>query len=367
MSNFILKQDGFSGYTTIPNCFIEQYMPYAAGEFVKIYIFLLKCVAENTSSLSISRIADAFNNTEKDVVRALKYWQRKGLLKLTFDEDNALTSLCVLPLSDAPHESRTGHEQQTLNVTDAPVPGQPGINKKHASRTDTPDKEYTKSEILEFSEKDEITQLFYIIQRYLGRTMTFQDSNTVLYMYDALGFSAELIEYLFEYCVSKGHKSIRYIEKTAIAWAEEGIKTVKAAKLKADIYSDDCYRVLEAFGLNNRKPTRSETEYVSKWTLSYGFDIHMITMACRRTMDKLHQPNFEYTDAILKNWKSRGVNTIDDIKRQDALFEEAAAAKKRPSEKNAAPAASAVNGRFNSFNQRNYDYGMLEQKLFNKQ
>ena len=132
MSNFTLKQDGFSGYTTIPNCFIEQFMPFAAGEFVKIYIFLLKCISENQSELSISRIADAFNNTEKDVIRALKYWQRKGLLKLTFDEDNALTSLCVVSLSESAVSGEAdGQGKRTFNVTDAPVPGQPGINQKH--------------------------------------------------------------------------------------------------------------------------------------------------------------------------------------------------------------------------------------------
>ena len=381
MSNFTLKQDGYTGYTTIPNCFIEQFMPYAAGEFVKIYIFLLKCISENQSELSISRIADAFNNTEKDVVRALKYWQRKGLLKLTFDEDEALTSLCVVSLSD------NAVNGVPMNVTDAPVPGQPGINQKrgkdrpkeaepvpvketeskeNAMAAVPPKKEYTKSELAEFSEKDELAQLFYIVQKYLGRTLTGQDTGTILYLYDTLGFSAELIEYLIEYCVSKGHRSIRYIEKTGIAWAEEGIMNVRAAKLMAGIYSDDCYKVLEAFGINNRRPTKGETDHVSRWTLSYGFDISIIVDACRRTMDKLHQPNFEYTDAILKNWKSHGVVNRDDIRKLDEVFEEASAKKEKPSGVKVSGSRAAVTGRFNSFAQRNYDYSSLEQQLFNR-
>ena len=67
MSNFKLQQEGFTSYTCVANRFIERYMPKAAGEFVKIYIYLLKCVEENTSELSISRIADAFENTQKNL------------------------------------------------------------------------------------------------------------------------------------------------------------------------------------------------------------------------------------------------------------------------------------------------------------
>ena len=132
MSNFTLKQEGYTSYTAIPNCFIEQFMPYAAGEFVKIYIYLLKCVSENRAELSISKIADVFNNTEKDVIRALKYWQKKGILKLAFDEDNALTSLRLVSLTEMEEQAaKPQPEKVTVSIIDAPVPGAPGINTKH--------------------------------------------------------------------------------------------------------------------------------------------------------------------------------------------------------------------------------------------
>ena len=87
MSNFTIKQEGFTSHTSVPNCFIEQYMPYAAGEFVKIYIYLLKCVGENKQELSISRIADAFNNTEKSKQILINCWNE---LK---EEDNILFNI----------------------------------------------------------------------------------------------------------------------------------------------------------------------------------------------------------------------------------------------------------------------------------
>ncbi|MBQ9029941.1 MAG: DnaD domain protein [Parasporobacterium sp.] len=364
MSNFTLKQDGFASYTTVSNCFIEQFMPYAAGEFVKIYIYLLKCVNENKSELSISRIADAFNNTEKDVVRALKYWQRKGLLRLTFDEENTLTSLNIVSLTDLTESGEAPvKEKLTLNVTGAPVPGQPRDTVKEGP--ELPKKrEYSQTEILAFSDQEEISQLFYIIQKYLGRPLSGQDTNTVLYLLDGLKFPADLIEYLFEYCVSRNHRSIRYIEKTALNWAENGVRTVHAAKLMSSMYTDGCYQVLAAFGLNNRQPTRNEAEFVSRWTLSYGFPLQIVLLACSKTMDQLHQPSFEYTDAILKNWKSRGVTTAEDVRKLDEVFEQSS---RRKEHKEIPEKQTAVNTRFNNFAQRSYDYSALEQKLIGNQ
>ncbi|MCQ2512018.1 MAG: hypothetical protein MJ092_01325 [Lachnospiraceae bacterium] len=113
MSNFKLQQEGYTSTTSIPNCFIEKYMPKAAGEFVKIYIYLLKCLAENQSELSISKIADAFDDSEKDVTRALKYWERKGLLKLEFD-DKTLVSLQLISAAEMDEDSKeaTGSESK---------------------------------------------------------------------------------------------------------------------------------------------------------------------------------------------------------------------------------------------------------------
>ena len=397
MSNFTLKQEGYTSYTAIPNCFIEQFMPYAAGEFVKIYIYLLKCVSENRSELSISKIADVFNNTEKDVVRALKYWQKKGILKLTFDEDNALTSLRLMSLTEMEDQTaKPQPEKVTVNITDAPVPGAPGINTRH-ERPPQPGpqipasmqleegkppiprkKEYTADQIRCFSEQEDIGELFFVIEKYLGRPLTGQDTNTVLYLYDSLQFPADLIVYLFEYCVSKDKRIIRYIEKTALGWAEGGIRNVKAAKLISGIYSDDCYRVMNAFGLTGRSPTRSESEFVSRWTLSYGFDIPIILKACNKTIDQIHQPSFEYADSILKSWKAKGVSSLDDIVRLDEAFELSSRKKSNSpgggSAKGAKSAMSVVsavsntaqNSRFNDFSQRTYDYQELEKKLQKK-
>ena len=69
------------GATVVQNAFIDQYMPHANGEFVKVYLYLLRC-ADTERELSLSSIADVFEHTEKDVSRALSYWEKQNLLRL---------------------------------------------------------------------------------------------------------------------------------------------------------------------------------------------------------------------------------------------------------------------------------------------
>lgn len=178
--------------------------------------------------------------------------------------------------------------------------------------------------------------------------------NSILYWYDGLGFSTDLIEYLVEYCVSKGHTSIRYIEKVALAWADNHITTVEQAKLTAGLHSQLYFSVMKALGINGRSLVPAETAYIDKWRSDYGFSSEVITAACERTIQAIHQPKFEYIDSILTSWKKNHVNTLEDIARLDEAYQ-----KKKTAVSNTAQTSQPKN-RFNNFEQRSYDYDQLE-------
>ena len=59
-------------------------MAGASGEYVKVYLYLLRHQQEE---VSIGQIADALNHTEADVQRALAYWQRAGVLGTEVGEE----------------------------------------------------------------------------------------------------------------------------------------------------------------------------------------------------------------------------------------------------------------------------------------
>lgn len=366
MGNFRLRSGSTQKCTSIPNSFIEKYMPTAAGEFVKIYIYLLKCVNENQDELSISKIADVFNNTEKDTIRALKYWHRNGLLSLSFEENELKSLTITLPGNDGEESAQAG-EPVTLNVetTAKTAPVQtaseeaPAQERKALQAPEKP--QFSRSQLDAFSKEDDVPQLLYVIQKYMGTAISGSSLNTIMFIKKTLGFSSDLIEYLFDYCVSCGHKSIRYIEKTAINWAGEGIGTVEAAKAMNNVHDRAYKPVREAFGIKGRGLAPAETDFVNKWVLSYGFGMDLICEACRRTIKNTHEASFEYADAILCRWKKDGTDSLEKVKLSDERFEESRKAAAKTSEPRVSK--TAANSKFNNFRQRSYDYAELEKKL----
>lgn len=352
--------------TSVPNIFLDKYMPGANGEFVKVYLYLLRMISYD-SEISICSIADALNNTEKDVMRALKYWEQNKLLSLTFSDKDEKEVLCISML--CPDDNANKKEQQdyidpfTAAAIDpkeqAPVfkgneeekPKNKPADKKHI---------YTTLELNRFKEQEEVSELLYIVEKYLGKTLSSTDVNSLIYIYDELGFSRDLIEYLIEYCVGNSHRSMRYIEKVALSWAEEGIDTVERAKLNTETYVKTCYPVLKAFGLSGRNPGKSEKDFIIKWTNSYGFSMDIILDACNRTIQTIHQPSFEYADSILSKWNKKGIHKLDEIKKLDEEFE------RKRENKEAANKPAAQTTAFNDFSQRTYDYDALEKKLLAK-
>ena len=85
MSGFILCKEKDGGHTLVPDFFVDNYMPEADGEYVKIYLYLLRCLKSGTQELSVSLIADRFDHTENYICRALRYWEKMKLLQLEYD------------------------------------------------------------------------------------------------------------------------------------------------------------------------------------------------------------------------------------------------------------------------------------------
>lgn len=89
MDNILLCSNHIPLVTSIHNTFIEKYMLRANGSYVKVYLYLSKCIQAGQDDLSISSLADQMENTEKDIIRALNYWEKQGLLRITRSEDGS--------------------------------------------------------------------------------------------------------------------------------------------------------------------------------------------------------------------------------------------------------------------------------------
>lgn len=346
MGHFILKTSESTGMTSISNLFLDRYMPRANGEYVKVYLYLLRALNNPSLELSVAGLADALDRTESDILRALKYWEKQGILQLECDSTNTLQGiyLCTIPASE---ETRPSPSQKSVSAACPPEETLPA--KKSRSR----------SELAQFSKQEECKQLMFVCEQYLKKPLSPSEIETIFYFYDQLHFSADLIEYLVEYCVCKGSRSIHYIETVALAWAKAGISTVAQAKERTTTYTRNTFAIMKAFGINDRNPVESEVAYIEKWLHSYDFTLDLILEACKRTMERLHKPNFEYADRILQRWSDKKVHTLTDVKALDMEHQKKSTQKR--------PASNARSTGFTNFQQRDYDFDELEQQLLKSQ
>lgn len=395
MTAINISSDIATSFTTVSDIFIDQYMPKANGEFVKVYLYLLRATGSGAGIATISEIADHFSNTEADIIRALNYWASEGILQVQTGADGQIIGINLCSLSVSGMQAAQSNIQSAVadnaaqnnlqngvvnnaaqNISTADIRMQDSVVEKLKSQTTdksaSSQKEYTLDEIKEFRKNPDISELFFIIETYLKHTLSSTDTNMVLYWLDELHFSTDLVEYLVEYCITKGHSSLRYMNKVALGWADAGIKTVDQAKDDAAAHSQIYYSVMKALGITGRNLVDSEVSLINKWVGEYGFDIELVKAACRKTISAIQKPSFEYTDSILANWRKKDVHTLKDVEVLDANFAKANKASATGSSQgtNAANGSSkpksnnsSSKNKFNNFNQRNNDYDKLE-KLF---
>lgn len=341
----IFKDRLSMGVTPVADTFIDNYMAAANGEYVKVYLYILR--HQNTEDLSLEQIADALNHTEADVKRAINYWQKAGVLENA--QENPSESILI-------EQNRTNCSMD-IEVTST-------VDKETAAaQVQSPT--YSAEQVSRLNNDEEFSQLLYIAQKFLNKAFTPRDCQVFAYLYDTLGMNIGLLEYLAEYCAQNGHTSVRYLETVALSWHEKGIRTALEAQEYSTSYTKDAFAVMKAFGLNSRKPAVPEQKLMEKWFKDYGFDRELVLEACSRTINAIHTPSFQYADSILTDWKKAGVKTLADVKGMDARRAERAnnADKRFRSYGNAVNNAQnnrkSSSNQFHNFKQRDTDYDAL--------
>ena len=220
--------------TCVPNAFIDEYLAEASGEYVRVYLYLLRHLREN---LKIHSIADAFNLTDYDIKRAIFYWEKRGIFK----EGTAKAVEEEIRSEEAARLSEEVlHRKQANNFTKLSFFAEK--NQKHLPLTDKNSSlaeqnvSFTQRNLLPIEEKmqeineEEFEGILYVAQYLLPGGVSRSHIQKFEYMVEYLGMSSELIEFLLDYCASIGKTSPRYIESVALDWHEKRIQTVKQAK-----------------------------------------------------------------------------------------------------------------------------------------
>ena len=358
MGQFTIYREDVPGVTLLSNSFIDNYMKDANDAQLKIYLYLLRRLGSGQAT-SVSEIADFFNHTEREVLRSLKYWEKLKLLAIEYDESKNVSGIRFLKGTDEPVTVAAPAVVAATAVVSATAITEKA-EETPAEKTDPYKKpSYSADQLSAFKNKENIRQLFFIAESYMGRQLSVSDMKSILYLSDCLHFSDDLIDYLLQYCVDRGKKDFKYIEAVALNWAQSGVTTPKRAEKFAAKYDKSVYTIMKELGKNNT-PTKKELEYIIRWTKEYGFSQDIIAIACERTVLATDSHRFEYAEGILSNWKKEDVHHKADIQRIDAQYQKS---RQSRSTSSAASSSQASSNRFNQFAQRSYDYDELEARL----
>lgn len=369
MSPLTIYQDDSFKTTAVSNYFIDEYMASANATQIKVYLYLLRTTGEGLP-VSLCSIADFFDYPEKDILRVLRYWEKQELLSMESDDQNQLIGIKLHPFPTHNNKiSKTSKETKQPEVLKSEVTTVPEAITNPTDFTLEPTPVITDAprfeknpcsldEIKAFKTKDSTTELLFIVETYLKRNLTVTDLQTIYFFIETLKMSVDLVDYLFQYCIERGKTDFHYIEKVAISWTENGVKTPSEAKDFSYKYAKIVYTVMKALG-KATVPTDEEASYVHTWSKDMGFTDDIILEACRRSVNGTDKNRLQYADTILKNWKNSRVLTLRDVEKLDEDF------KKRKTSSASSNNTTSKKSNFHQFEQRNYDFDALEKKLRN--
>ena len=112
--------------------------------------------------------------------------------------------------------------------------------------------EYSADEINYYmNHNSDFRSLLNSAQSYMGKLLSRPEISTLYSLHDWLRLPLEVIEILLAYCCENGHRSMRYIEKVAITWADDGVKDAASALEHIKDYKPGLYEDYE--GVGNRR------------------------------------------------------------------------------------------------------------------
>ncbi len=349
MCRINLQATGKGAVTLVSNVFIDRFMKDAKGTYVKVYLYLLRCLSDPSVELSLDTLADRLEETEGDITRALKYWERVGVLKLSRNDEGEVCDIEVTVFDERPqNDGKKAGEQQHLALGQT-VPKQKPV--------------YSGKQLEEFKSFDDFNEALDRIEQITGRTLSSKDLQVPAFLFECLGFSGEMIGYIFEYCFSKNKTSFSYVERVACDWFERGIKTVEQAQKEAATLGEELRAVRKSFGIS-REFGAAERKYILHWCNDLGMSTEMISEACTRSLMSTGKPDFKYADRILASWSEKNLTDLAQVKAADEDHKKTGARRKASGAENV-----VIPNKFNNYTQHTYskeEMGEIEEMLLRR-
>ncbi len=254
---------------------------------------------------SISAASSKLGIDEADFITALRFWEEAGVIE-----------------TKSRGKTKSKSDDDTKQKKKTSAEGESSAAKRRmTSRLPS----YTTDEVARFLEQNSSTaELIDTCENIIGKIFTTAETEIVIGMLDHLSLSEDYIMLLFAHAAKIDKKSVRYIEKMALGFVDRDI--TKYSELEAELASAEAvessvHHVRSLFGIGGRALTAKEKKMITDWCVTWGYSDEIITKAYEITANATGDASLSYANAILNNWHSAGLKTIEEIDEYSADFD----------------------------------------------
>lgn len=288
--SYIFNSAVLGSMFAVPSQVVDNYIKFASASQLKTLLWICRHISEPIDPV---RISGEIGYSAGDVADALTVIASWGVL---IGDDKPYVA--ETPQTEAqPAETAAPHKQ--LDEITASKPSAEQI----AARC---------------KESPEILNMFADVEKMLGKTLGYDSRSILLMMHDHYGLPIEVIYMLVDYCISVGKSGFSYISKVGKTWGEKEIDTIEKADEQINILNS-CNKLWTEFaamaGIQNPRPSSSQSAYLRTWSVELKFNIEMIYLAYEEMLNHSSRISFPYMNKILMNWHSKGIRTPEDVER----------------------------------------------------
>lgn len=193
--------------TCISDDFLDKYLGTANGDYIKVYLYILRHRGEK---YSVEAAADSLNLTDNDIERAVRYWEKLGVFK-------SAEGITASSEEKEDIEEYSDKDSEVLEI------------EKEFSKAD---EKIARLEgtVDDIQDDEEFKVVLFVARQMLPTLPSIKQIEALKYMYKDLKMSSDVIEYLIEYCASVQKTTHKYMMAVAINWHEQGVSTAKQAR-----------------------------------------------------------------------------------------------------------------------------------------
>lgn len=292
----------------VPTAVVDKYLKLATPSQLKVLLYLLR---HQCTSIDLKQLSEALSMNEELIEEAVMFWEQTDLFAVS-EKNNASSD----PVSSSILEKQITETSSSIT----------------AQRSSS-DITLTPSEIAAELKRDAgLMNLFRMAEQLTGEPLNHMQQRSLLWQYQYLSVSGDIILTIMSYCRSMGKNSIQYAEKLLTAWWNRGICTMQ--QINDEIVKDQqrrSYHGTIARTLDmNRPPTPKQREYFDSWQ-TMQIPVDLIRYAYEKTIEQTNKLSLAYMQKILTTWAEAGYKTREDVDTNDKLTQNSTAIKAKTS------------------------------------